>query len=103
MAEQSLDTRIASLEQASEKHEERITTHGKEIDAIREKLVRDEVENNHRDEAQRRIESKLDGLGGKVDSIIMKPVGRWDDIKGTAIGAIVTAVVMFLLARVGIV
>jgi len=48
------------------------------------------------------ILEKLDSLEGKVDSLEAKPGKRWEEIVKTVITVAATAVVTFLLARVGL-
>lgn len=100
--DQTIDGRVTALEQTAERHETRITTHGKEIDELREMLIADHADNRHRDETMRRIESKQDNLSGKIDSLLLKPANRWEDAKWIVISVIITAVATYLLSNIGL-
>ncbi len=52
--------------------------------------------------AQKSTEQKVDGLASDVEAIKQKPAKRWDSVSAVAITAIVTAVVAYALARVGL-
>lgn len=82
-------------------HDERITTHGQENDKLREEMIREQMEAKHRDAIMQRTESKLDTLGGKVDSILMQPADKWNGLTKTIVAAVGTGIVAFLLARIG--
>ena len=98
----TIDGRVTALEQTAERHETRITAHGQEIDELREMLIADHADNRHRDEAMRRIESKQDKLSGKIDTLLMQPAKRWDDVTKTVITVVVTAIATWLLSNIGI-
>lgn len=98
----TIENRVSTLEQTAERHEVRITSHGKEIDALKEQLIVDRTENRHRDERAQRTESKIDSLDGKVTSILMRPSEKWNSAVRTAITAAVTMLVTFLLTRAGL-
>jgi len=48
------------------------------------------------------IMQKLDELTAKVDALESKPAKRWDKLTETVLALVVTAVVAFLLGRVGL-
>lgn len=98
----TIDGRVAALEQTAERHETRITAHGQEIDELREMLIADHADNRHRDETMRRIESKQDKLSGKIDTLLMQPAKKWDDVTKTVITVVVTAIATWLLSNIGI-
>lgn len=103
MAEEpTIDNRVTALEQTAERHETRITTHGREIDDIKEQLILEKAEAHHRDEAVQRTESKIDTLGGKVDSILLQPAEKWNSTTKTVIAVVATSLVTLLLARMGL-
>lgn len=96
------DGRLAALEQTAERHENRISAHGKEIDELREMLIADHADNRHRDETMRRIESKQDKLSGKIDTLLMQPAEKWDSVTRTVVTVVVTAVATWLLSHIGL-
>ena len=96
------DGRLAALEQTAERHENRISAHGKEIDELREMLIADHADNRHRDETMRRIESKQDKLSGKIGTLLMQPAEKWDSVTRTVVTVVVTAVATWLLSHIGL-
>ncbi len=100
--DQTIDGRVTALEQTAERHETRITTHGKEIDKLNEAMIEKRVNDSHRDETMRRIESKQDTLSGKIDSLLLKPASKWEDAKWIVISVVITAVATWLLSNVGL-
>ncbi len=98
----TIDGRVTALEQTAERHETRITAHGQEIDELREMLIADHADNRHRDETMRRIESKQDKLSGKIDTLLLQPAEKWNDATKTAVAVVVTAIVTWILSRIGL-
>ena len=92
---QTADVRVKLLETKVEAHEKRITQHGHEIDDIARIVAEIRANDRHRDETMSRIE-------GKVDTLVMKPSDSWERLKQTVLAVIATAIVTFLLSRIGI-
>lgn len=99
--EPPIEGRVSALEQTAERHERRISAHGQEIDQLREMYIADHADNRHRDETMRRIESKQDKLSGKIDTLLMQPGEQWKSLRNTVIAVIATAVVTWMLSRIG--
>ena len=97
MDNQPPETRIKLLEGRMSTAEERITTHGKEIDAITEQMVRTQERDAFRDKQMASVESKVDRIDGKLDIMAAKPAEKWD--KATWI--VITAVATAIIARIG--
>ena len=100
--EPPIEGRVSALEQTAERHESRISAHGKEIDELREMLIADHADNRHRDETMLRIEGKQDKLSGKIDALLLQPGEKWDTAKNTVVAVVITAVVTWVLAQIGI-
>ncbi len=98
----TIDGRVTALEQTAERHETRITAHGKEIDELHDMLINERAGNRYRDEAMQRIESKQDKLSGKIDTLLMQPAEKWNSATKTIVTVIVTAVTTLLLSYLGI-
>ncbi|MDQ9748841.1 hypothetical protein RFY98_20170, partial [Acinetobacter baumannii] len=67
------ETRLKVLENSYAKLDERVTTHGKEIDALKEHQVRTEEHDAFRDKQMASVESKVDRIDGKLDLMAAKP------------------------------
>lgn len=88
---EKINTRVQMLEKTVDTHERRISEHGKEIDGLSKLVAEIRVNDHHRDETMSRIE-------GKVDTLVMKPSARWEQVILVAIGA----VVLYVLYQIGI-
>ena len=101
MDNQPPETRIKLLEGRMSTAEERITTHGKEIDAITEQMVRTQERDAFRDKQMASVESKVDRIDGKLDIIAAKPAEKWDKATWIVVSVVITAVATALIARIG--
>ncbi len=99
----TIDGRVAALEQTAERHETRITAHGKEIDELHDMLINERAGNRYRDETMQRIESKQDKLSGKIDTLLMQPAEKWNSATKTVVTVVITAVATLILSYLGIV
>ena len=87
--------RVEALERTNEQHG---NTHREMYDRIR-KLETENAVQNARYEA---IDAKLDELTVMVKELSGKAGKRWDKLAETALACIVTAVIVYLLGRVGL-
>lgn len=101
MDNQPPETRIKLLEGRMSTAEERITTHGKEIDAITEQMVRTQERDAFRDKQMASVESKVDRIDGKLDIMAAKPAEKWDKAAWIVVSVVITAVATALVARIG--
>lgn len=101
MDNQPPETRIKLLEGRMSTAEERITTHGKEIDAITEQIVRTQERDAFRDKQMASVESKVDRIDGKLDIMAAKPAEKWDKAAWIVVSVVITAVATALIARIG--
>lgn len=101
MDNQPPETRIKLLEGRMSTAEERITTHGKEIDAITEQIVRTQERDAFRDKQMASVESKVDRIDGKLDIMAAKPAEKWDKATWVVVSVVITAVATALIARIG--
>lgn len=101
MDNQPPETRIKILEGRMSTAEERITTHGKEIDAITEQIVRTQERDAFRDKQMASVESKVDRIDGKLDLMAAKPAEKWDKATWIVVSVVITAVATALIARIG--
>lgn len=102
MDNQPPETRIKLLEGRMSTAEERITTHGKEIDAITEQMVRTQERDAFRDKQMASVESKVDRIDGKLDIMAAKPAEKWDKATWVVVSVVITAVATALIARIGL-
>lgn len=90
-----MSARIEALEEANKNHSR---THEGMYDRIR-KL---EMENAVQDAHWKNMDGKLDELTSMVKELTGKAGKRWDKLTETVLACIATAVVAFLLGRVGL-
>lgn len=106
METQAPETRIKLLEGRMSTAEERITTHGKEIDALTEQQVRTEERGRFRDEQMRDLVSKLDRMDGKIDLISIQPAKenaeKWTKVTWLVISTAIGAVLAMVFAAIGL-
>lgn len=102
MDNQPPETRIKLLEGRMSTAEERITTHGKEIDAITEQMVRTQERDAFRDKQMASVESKVDRIDGKLDIMAAKPAEKWDNATWIVVSVVITAIATALIARIGL-
>ena len=101
MDNQPPETRIKLLEGRMSTAEERITTHGREIDAITEQMVRTQERDAFRDKQMASVESKVDRIDGKLDIMAAKPAEKWDKATWIVVGVVITAVATAIITRIG--
>lgn len=90
-----LAPRVDALERENERHTD---TH-KEIFSRLNKVEKDSAVQS---EQYKTILDKLDALTAKVEALEAKPGKRWDGIVDKAIWAVLGAMIVFLLGRVGL-
>lgn len=100
METQPPETRLKVLETSYAKLDERVTIHGKEIDALKEHQVRTEEHDAFRDKQMASVESKVDRIDGKLDLMAAKPAEKWDKATWVVVSVIITAVVTSILSRI---
>lgn len=104
---------IDEIQRKLESHEERISAHGKEIDAVGERVLRLETTDKFRADQMTRIEGKLDRQSGKMDSLSVQvsqiqsapsreKADKWDKVTWYVLTAALAAVAGFVLASIGI-
>lgn len=91
--ENSIDQRVTLLEQATERHETRITSHGKEIDELRETVIREQAEVRHMNEQLTRIEEGQKTIVGQLNGILLQPAEKWKQLTMAIAVAFATGVV----------
>ena len=100
METQPPETRLKVLETSYAKLDERVTPHGKEIDALKEHQVRTEEHDAFRDKQMASVESKVDRIDGKLDLMAAKPAEKWDKATWVVVSVVITAVVTSILSRI---
>lgn len=83
-------------------HDQRITTHGRENDEIREEQIRKDVEAKHTREQLARIENEQREQKGMLTTITQKPAEKWDRAVWVIVTAVLSSLVGFFLARMGL-
>lgn len=106
METQPPETRLKVLETSYARLDERVTTHGKEIDAITEQLVRTQERDAFRDKQMASVESKVDRIDGKIDLMAVKPVEKsaekWDKATWAIVSGLIMAVAGYLASHLGL-
>lgn len=100
METQPPETRLKVLENSYARLDERVTTHGKEIDALKEHQVRTEEHDAFRDKQMASVESKVDRIDGKLDLMAAKPAEKWDKATWVVVSVVITAVATSILSRI---
>ena len=90
-----LMSRVEALEEANKQHS---GTHEKMYDRIRELEKENAVQNTHWEN----VDGKLNELTAMVKELTGKAGKRWDKLAETALVVFATAVIAFLLGRVGL-
>lgn len=106
MESQPPETRLKVLEDSYERLDERVTVHGREIDALREQFVRTEERDVARDRRMASIETKVDQVSGKLDAVAARPAQygaeKWDKATWIAISGLIMAAIGYLASRIGL-
>ena len=82
--------------------EERITTHGREIDALAEQQVRTQERDAFRDKQMASVETKVDRIDGKLDLMAAKPAEKWDKATWIVVSVVIAAIAGALLSRINL-
>lgn len=90
-----MDKRVSILEEAIERHEERISAHGKEIDTLRMNREHDSV-------VLAQVNSTCLDIKQRLDAMEKKPATRWESMTTAVINAVALAVLAYVLAHVGL-
>lgn len=102
MDNQPPETRIKLLEDRMDTAEERITTHGREIDALAEQQVRTQERDAFRDKQMASVETKVDRIDGKLDLMAAKPAEKWDKATWIVVSVVIAAIAGALLSRINL-
>lgn len=90
-----MDKRVSLLEEAFERHEERISAHGREIDTLRMNREHDSV-------VLAQVNSTCLDIKQRIDAMEKKPAMRWESMTSAIVNAIALAVLAYVLAQVGL-
>lgn len=90
-----MDKRVSLLEEAFERHEERISAHGKEIDTLRMNREHDSV-------VLAQVNSTCLDIKQRLDEMEKKPATRWENMTTAVVNATALAVLAYVLAHVGL-
>ena len=90
-----MDKRVSILEETMERHEERISAHGKEIDTLRMGREHDSV-------VLAQVNSTCLDIKQRLDAMEKKPATRWESMTSAVVNAIALAVLAYVLAHVGL-
>jgi hypothetical protein len=114
---ETTETRVTLLESRADKLEQRVTTHGEEIDAAAAQLHELSIRAHYRDESMGELKAMgkqtaeaLDDLRQSFAAERVENKNRFDqrdatqfkEIKGYVISAVVAAMAGFVLARMGL-
>lgn len=103
--EQNVEHRLTELEQRSKSNMHRLDKLEKDHDVLHSMAASLEVmanEQKHQTQTIADVKTDVGRLEGKVDVLESKPGKRWDGIVDKIIWAVVGAVIVFLLGRVGL-
>ena len=99
---EDLDGRVRKLESDSQllkadvkTLDERVTSHGVELDNLR-------IKSATMDTVLTRIDATVSKIDGRLDAQQMKPAQRWEDLVKQVIALVVAAVVGAILLRMGL-
>lgn len=99
---EDLDGRVRKLESDSnllkadvKTLDERVTSHGVELDNLR-------IKSATMDTVLTRIDATVSKIDGRLDAQQMKPAQRWEDLVKQVIALVVAAVVGAVLLRMGL-
>ena len=106
METQQPESRLKVLEHATQALDERVTAHGREIDALTQTVTEIRVNDRHRDASLRSIQASLDKHDGKLDAMRQdmiaattgKSASKWE----RAAWLVVATVIGYALLRMGI-
>lgn len=97
-----MDGRVRKLEADSQQMmadiktlDERVSTHGAELDELK-------IKSATMDTVLNRIDATVAKIDGRMDAQQMKPAQRWDDLVKQVITLVVAAVVGAILLRLGL-
>lgn len=90
-----MDKRVSILEETVDRHEERISAHGKEIDTLRMNREHDSV-------VLAQVNSTCLDIKQRIDDMERKPATRWESMTTAVINAVALAVLAYVLANVGL-
>lgn len=90
-----MDKRVSILEETIERHEERISAHGKEIDTLRMNREHDSV-------VLAQVNSTCLDIKQRLDLMEKKPAARWESVTTSVINAVALAILAYVLAHVGL-
>lgn len=79
---------------AIRKHDERLDTHGRQLDTLAETLAALK-------EIERQNQERIDAMEGRIADLEAQPAERWERVVGTAITGVVGAAVGMALAAAG--
>lgn len=103
--EQNVEHRLTEVEQRSKSNMHRLDKLEKDHDVLHSMAASLEVmanEQKHQTQTITDVKTDVGRLEGKVDVLESKPAKRWDGIVDKIIWAVVGAVIVFLLGRVGL-
>lgn len=94
-----LVARVDRLEEDLQKEKEtRHETHKEFYSRIRELEKAQSVNQEKLDQ----IEGKIDGMDGKLDTLLSKPGKRWESVVAAVIAALAGGIMTFILVNVGL-
>ncbi len=105
MNNEELMEKLVETEQRSRSNTHRLDKLTERVNVLDRLTTAVEVmatEQKHQGETMTEIKTDVNALGQKVDVMEKKPAKRWEELVKTAAVAVVTAVVGFLLGRLGL-
>lgn len=105
MTSEEMALAISSVQHRAESNTRRVEKLELQTEAIQSLATSVEVmvkEQSHQTEAIERIESNVEKLDAKVEVLEHKPAKRWETIAEKIIISIVSAMVAFMLAKLGL-
>ncbi len=104
---------MGEIERKLKSHEERLSSHGRELDECRDRIVQLETTDRFRADQMTRIEGKLDKQSGKMDSLSVQisqvqsapakeKADKWDKVTWYVLTAVLGAIVGAVLTQMGL-
>lgn len=97
--------KLTQVDERSKSNTHRLDALEGQITAVNKLAVSVELlvqENKHQTEAMKGIKTDVQNLSGKVEAIEQKPAKKWDSIGEKVLWVLITAVLGFALAHLGL-
>ena len=105
MDHEEMAVKLAEVDARCKSNTHRLDDIDEKVDTLQRLTTAVEImaaEQKHQGATMAEIKTDVTALGKKVDTIEKKPAKRWDKLTETILAVVVTAVIAFLLGRIGL-